>query len=42
MVNYFASNGCTTANLKSRGISVYISTEFSNLGYSNAEKLLAL
>lgn len=42
MVNYFASGGCTTSNLRNRGTFIYTSAEFTGLGYSNAEKLLAL
>lgn len=42
MVNYFAGSACNTANLQNRGATIYNSSEFLNLGYSNAERLLAL
>jgi hypothetical protein len=42
-VSYFnAGSNCTQAGLKSRGRAFYLSTEFNNLGYDNAAKLLTL
>ena len=40
--NYFAQNGCNRANLKTWGRGVYLSTEYNNLAYDNAAKLLTL
>jgi len=41
-VNNFNSAGCTAASLKSHGRAFYLSTEYTNLGYDNAAKLLTL
>ncbi len=41
-VNLFASQGCSATTLRSFGIGIYTSTEFNNLGYDNAAKLLTL
>ena len=41
-VNMFASQGCNASTLRSFGIGTYTSTEFNNLGYDNAAKLLTL
>lgn len=39
-LNHFNANGCTKATLKSWGRGVFLSTEYTNLGYDNASKLL--
>jgi hypothetical protein len=41
-INLFASQGCNTSTLRSFFRGVYLSTEFANLGYDNAAKLLTL
>lgn len=42
-ISYFSGgSNCTQAGLKSRGRNFYLGTEFSNLGYDNAAKLLTL
>lgn len=41
-VSYFQSNGCTLAGVRAHGSDVYNSVEFSNRGYDNESKLLAL
>jgi hypothetical protein len=42
MVAYFQANGCSATSLSHQGQPIYDSTEFSNLGYGNAAKLLSL
>src|SRR5436305_159554 len=41
-VNNFNSAGCTAATLKSQGRPFWLSTEYTNLGYDNAARLLSL
>lgn len=41
-INTFASQGCNASTLRSFGTNIYTSTEFNNLGYDNAAKLLTL
>lgn len=41
-LNHFNANGCSKATLKSWGRGVFLSTEYSNLGYDNASKLLTV
>lgn len=41
-LNHFNANGCSKATLKSWGRTVYLSTEYNNLGYDNAAKVLTL
>ncbi|HEY0557006.1 MAG TPA: DUF4214 domain-containing protein [Thermoanaerobaculia bacterium] len=41
-VNNFNSAGCTAATLKSHGRPFWLSTEYTNLGYDNAARLLSL
>jgi hypothetical protein len=39
-VNWFQSNACSQATLRTGGEAFYLSPEFANLGYDNAAKLL--
>lgn len=41
-LNHFNANGCSKSTLKSWGRGVFLSTEYNNLGYDNASKLLTL
>lgn len=41
-INSFASQGCNASSLRGFFRGVYLSTEFNNLGYDNAAKLLTL
>jgi hypothetical protein len=41
-INYFQSNSCNVGNLQVHGQDVLLSSEFANLNYSNAAKLLLL
>jgi hypothetical protein len=40
--NNFSAGSCTAATLKSHGRAFYLSTEYTNLGYDNAARLLTL
>lgn len=42
MVAYFTANGCSASTLAQQGEPIYLSSEFSHLGYGNAARLLAL
>jgi hypothetical protein len=42
MVANFTTNGCSAATLAQAGEPIYLSSEFSQLGYDNAARLLAL
>jgi len=42
MVAFFQSDGCSATTLAEKGEPIYLSGEFSGLGYDNAARLLAL
>jgi hypothetical protein len=42
MVAFFGASGCSATTLAQQGKAVYLSSEFTGLGYDNAAKLLAL
>jgi hypothetical protein len=41
-VNFFTQNGCSKNSLRTWGRGIYLSTEYNNLGYDNAAKVLTL